>query len=53
MTDPREYPARPAVGVGGVVITNGRTLLIRRGSEPLKGQWSIPGGMLETGETIA
>jgi 8-oxo-dGTP diphosphatase len=53
MSDPREYPDRPAVGVGGVVITNGRTLLIRRGSEPLKGQWSIPGGMLETGETIA
>jgi 8-oxo-dGTP diphosphatase len=53
MTDPREYPDRPAVGVGGVVIASGRTLLIRRGSEPLKGQWSIPGGMLETGETIA
>lgn len=53
MTDPREYPDRPVIGVGGVVIAEGRALLIRRGSEPLKGQWSIPGGMLETGETIA
>src|SRR5713226_446532 len=48
----REYPDRPVVGVGGVVISNGRALLIRRGSEPLKGQWSIPGGSLELGETI-
>ena len=48
----REYPDRPAVGVGGVVIHNDRALLIRRGSEPLRGQWSIPGGMLELGETL-
>jgi ADP-ribose pyrophosphatase YjhB (NUDIX family) len=40
------------VGVGGVVIDDGRTLLIRRGSAPLKGEWSIPGGLLEVGETI-
>lgn len=40
------------VGVGGVVIHQGRALLIRRGSEPLKGEWSIPGGMLEIGETL-
>lgn len=40
------------VGVGGVVIREGRALLIRRGSEPLKGEWSIPGGMLEIGETL-
>lgn len=40
------------VGVGGVVIENDRALLIRRGSAPLKEEWSIPGGMLETGETI-
>jgi ADP-ribose pyrophosphatase YjhB (NUDIX family) len=40
------------VGVGGVVIQDGRALLIRRGSEPLKGEWSIPGGMLEVGETL-
>jgi 8-oxo-dGTP diphosphatase len=48
----REYPERPVVGVGGVVIENGRALLIRRGSEPLRGQWSIPGGTLELGETL-
>jgi 8-oxo-dGTP diphosphatase len=49
---PREYPERPLVGVGGVVIAKGQTLLIRRGNAPLEGQWSIPGGMLELGESI-
>ncbi len=48
----REYPERPVVGVGGVVIEGGRALLIRRGSEPLRGQWSIPGGTLELGESL-
>ena len=40
------------MGVGGVVIRDERALLIRRGSAPLEGEWSIPGGMLEIGETI-
>ena len=40
------------VGVGGVIIDRGRALLIRRGSEPLLGEWSIPGGTLELGETL-
>jgi len=35
-----------------VIIENGRTLLIRRGSEPLRGEWSIPGGTLELGESL-
>jgi 8-oxo-dGTP diphosphatase len=48
----REYPDRPVVGVGGVLIENGRTLLIKRGTEPLLGQWSIPGGTLELGESL-
>ena len=52
MPGSREFPERPIVGVGGVIIQNGRTLLIRRGSEPLRGQWSIPGGLLELGETL-
>jgi len=52
LTARREYPELPMVGVGGVVIQDGRALLIRRGSEPLKGEWSIPGGMLEVGETL-
>ncbi len=48
----REYPTRPVVGVGGVVISGNEALLIRRGSEPLKDEWSIPGGTLELGETL-
>jgi 8-oxo-dGTP diphosphatase len=52
MTRNREYPDRPVVGVGGVIISEGRALLVRRGSPPLEGQWSIPGGMLESGETL-
>ena len=40
------------IGVGGVVIDGGRTLLIRRASPPLQGEWSIPGGLLEVGETL-
>ena len=53
MAKKREYPERPVVGVGGVVIRGDQVLLVRRGSEPLKGQWSIPGGTLELGETLA
>jgi 8-oxo-dGTP diphosphatase len=48
----REYPRHPILGVGGVVIHGNRVLLIRRGREPLKGEWSIPGGMLELGESL-
>jgi 8-oxo-dGTP diphosphatase len=43
---------QPVVGVGGVVVHDGRVLLIRRGKEPLKGRWSIPGGTLELGESL-
>jgi 8-oxo-dGTP diphosphatase len=52
LTSSREYPERPIVGVGGVIIDNRRALLIRRGSEPLRGEWSIPGGTLELGESL-
>jgi 8-oxo-dGTP diphosphatase len=52
MASGREYPERPVVGVGGVIIDQRRALLIRRGSEPLLGEWSIPGGTLELGETL-
>jgi len=48
----REYPETPVVGIGGVVIENDLALLIRRGAEPLIGQWSIPGGTLELGESL-
>ena len=45
------YPVRPILGVGGVVLDGNRVLLVRRGREPLKGLWSIPGGAVEVGET--
>jgi ADP-ribose pyrophosphatase YjhB (NUDIX family) len=48
----REYPECPLVGVGAVVEDAGRVLLVRRGREPLKGHWSLPGGMLELGEAL-
>lgn len=48
----REYPEAPIVGVGAVVIDGENVLLVRRGHEPLKGEWSLPGGALELGETL-
>lgn len=48
----REFPEAPLVGVGAVVVDEGRVLLVRRGSEPLKGHWSLPGGLVELGEPI-
>jgi ADP-ribose pyrophosphatase YjhB (NUDIX family) len=48
----REFPDTPLFGVGAVIIDDGRVLLIRRGSEPAKGQWSLPGGLLELGESL-
>ncbi len=48
----REYPEAPIIGVGAVVIDGGKVLLVRRGQEPLKGEWSLPGGALELGETL-
>src|SRR4029077_7389935 len=49
---PREYPDRPIVGVGAVIIDRSRVLLIKRGSPPLKGEWSLPGGVVELGDTL-
>jgi 8-oxo-dGTP diphosphatase len=48
----REYPEAPIVGVGAVVLHENQVLLIQRGQEPLKGEWSLPGGVLELGETL-
>jgi 8-oxo-dGTP diphosphatase len=48
----REYPERPIVGVGAVIIHQGRVLLIKRGRPPLLGEWSLPGGVVEVGETL-
>src|SRR5258708_39077040 len=48
----REYPEHPLVGVGAVIVEDGRVLLVRRGRAPLLGRWSIPGGLVELGETL-
>ena len=48
----REYPLSPLVGVGAVVVQAGRVLLVQRGTEPAKGQWSIPGGLIDVGESL-
>src|ERR1051326_4668170 len=48
----RDYPDRPLVGVGAVIVHEGRAVIVQRGTEPLKGQWSVPGGALEVGETL-
>jgi len=48
----REYPERPLIGVGSIIVKDGRVVLIKRGHPPLEGEWSIPGGVLEVGETL-
>jgi 8-oxo-dGTP diphosphatase len=48
----REYPSAPLAGVGAVVVDSGRVLLVQRGREPLKGHWSLPGGLIELGESL-
>jgi 8-oxo-dGTP diphosphatase len=48
----REYPETPLIGVGAIIVENGRVLLVKRGHPPLAGEWSIPGGVLEVGELL-
>lgn len=48
----REFAKHPLVGVGGVVVDRDRVLLVRRGGKPLKGEWSIPGGLVHLGEEL-
>jgi 8-oxo-dGTP diphosphatase len=48
----REYPERPIVGVGAVIVASQRVLLVRRSRAPLQGHWSLPGGVVELGETL-
>lgn len=48
----REYPARPIVGVGTLIIKDGELLLVKRGAKPGQGRWSIPGGLVELGERV-
>ncbi|MCC7243583.1 MAG: NUDIX hydrolase [Acidobacteria bacterium] len=47
-----EYPAAPIVGVGGVVVRGEQVLVIRRAHDPRKGEWSVPGGVVELGESL-
>jgi len=49
----RQYPPRPIVGIGVVVWHGDRVLLVRRGKPPRRGQWSLPGGAQQLGETVA
>ena len=48
----RKYPDRPIVGVGAIVLDGDRVLLVRRANEPLKGEWSLPGGAVAIGGTL-
>jgi mutator protein MutT len=52
VSDRRKYPDRPYVGVGAVIVQDGKVLLVKRKYEPLAGQWSLPGGAVEVGETL-
>jgi 8-oxo-dGTP diphosphatase len=52
MASGRVYPERPIVSVGAVILDDERVLLVKRGQAPLKGQWSLPGGVVEAGETL-
>jgi ADP-ribose pyrophosphatase YjhB (NUDIX family) len=48
----REYPNRPLVGVGAIIVEGNRILLVKRASDPNKGLWSIPGGLVRIGEGL-
>lgn len=50
--DTRRYPSRPFLGVGALIFEQEQLLLVERGKEPLKGYWSLPGGIVEVGESL-
>jgi 8-oxo-dGTP diphosphatase len=47
-----EFPVAPVVGVGAVIVRDGRALIVKRGHAPRKGEWSLPGGRVELGESL-
>jgi 8-oxo-dGTP diphosphatase len=51
--DDRRYPQRPLIGVGAIMLDRDRVLMAQRGKEPLKGSWSLPGGLVELGESLS
>ena len=53
LLDDRRYPQRPIIGVGALILKRDRILMAQRGKQPLIGWWSLPGGALETGESLA
>ena len=52
MAEGRRHPERPIAAVGAVILDGDRVMLVKRGQEPLKGEWSLPGGAVEIGETL-
>ncbi len=48
----RQYPAQPLVGVGAIIMRKGKMMIVKRGNEPAKGLWSVPGGVVELGEHL-
>jgi 8-oxo-dGTP diphosphatase len=52
VNDDRRYPRYPLLGVGALIFDRGRILMAQRGKAPLIGQWSLPGGLVETGESL-
>jgi 8-oxo-dGTP diphosphatase len=48
----RHYPDRPLIGVGVIAVQQDRVLLVERGAEPLRGYWTVPGGLVELGESL-
>jgi 8-oxo-dGTP diphosphatase len=51
-TDPRKYPDRPFVAVSAAIIRNGRVLIVQRAQPPMRGVFTLPGGVVEAGETL-
>jgi 8-oxo-dGTP diphosphatase len=47
------FPSQPVLGIGAVIVKDGKAIIVKRANDPYRGQWSIPGGRVELGETLA